>query len=336
MPAAPVPENEPGRQKALDAYRIVGTGPNPVFETLVQLAAEICDTPIALISLIDHHQQHLIARHGVDVPQTPREKSLCPHAILSNTITETRDAREDPRFFDSPLVTGPPGIRFYAAQPIATPDGFNIGTICVAAPETRELNDLQRAALLQLSKMTTLLLDARKEALDKEQHLRHMATHDGLTGLPNRVLGMDRLESALARSRRTGLKVALLFIDLNEFKRVNDAYGHAVGDEVLVQIGSRLSTESRETDTVTRWGGDEFLVILSDVTDPTHAHEKMLRLLKVLTGTYKTRDAIVSIGASIGVATYPEDGDGAETLLRYADKAMYRHKYHADAESVSD
>lgn len=330
MPAAPIPENEPERQKALDAYRVIGSQPNAVFETVVQLAAQVCETPIALISLIDRDRQHLIARYGLDVPHTPRSHALCTHSILSNTLTEARDATEDERFFDSPLVTGPPGIRFYAAQPITTPDRFNIGTICVAALEARELSDLQRAALLQLSKMTTLLLEARKDAFEKEQHLRHMATHDGLTGLPNRVLGMDRLESALARSRRTGLKAALLFIDLNEFKRVNDAYGHAVGDEVLVEIGNRLSTESRETDTVTRWGGDEFLVILSDLNDPAHAHEKKLRLLEVLAGTYKSRDAIVSVGASIGVATYPDDGDDVEALLRCADKAMYRHKQQVE------
>lgn len=329
-PAAPPPPNEAERQRALESYQVLDVKADPVFETITRLTAEICGVPISLLSLIDRDRQWFFARCGIDLEATPRSHALCAHAILQDSLMEIPDASTDERFADSPLVTGYPGIRFYAAQPLATSEGLNLGTACVAAPETRKLESFQRAALKEVASMVTMLLESRKAVFEQEQQLRHMATHDELTALPNRALGMDRLETAIARARRNGTKVALLFIDLDHFKVVNDTYGHAAGDEVLSEIGRRLVQSTRETDTVTRWGGDEFIVILSDIRNVEDAEFKQVHLMKQLAEPCRIADKTLHVSASIGTAFYPDDGTDEQALLHHADAAMYQQKRARD------
>lgn len=326
MPAAPRPANEADRQQALESYGVLDSERDPVFDTIVRLAAEICNAPIGLLSLIDRNRQWFFARHGVEIDETPRVHALCAHAILDGSLMETPDARKDERFSDSPLVTGYPRIRFYAAQPITNNEGYHLGTVCVAAPEPGRLNPFQRWALKQLAELVIMLLESRKAVRDREQQLRHMATHDNLTTLPNRVLGTDRLQTALARARRNRTMLALLFIDLDDFKAVNDTYGHAAGDRVLSEIGRRLVAETRETDTVSRWGGDEFIVILSDISNVTDAESKRKDFLRALDRNYQIGDESISVSASIGLSVFPDDGETKDDLLNHADMAMYRQK----------
>jgi len=326
MLAAPRPANEADRQRALESYGVLDVETDPVYDNIVRLAAELCGTPIAVLSLIDRDRQWFFARHGLDIDETPRAHALCAHAMLDRSLTETPDARDDERFFDSPLVTGYPGIRFYAAAPITNGEGLGLGTLCVAAPEPGGLNPFQRSALKQLAQTVVMLLESRKAMFEQARQLRHLATHDELTALPNRVLGTDRLQTAVARAYRNGATMALLFIDLDNFKMVNDTYGHAAGDVVLADIGRRLVASTRETDTVTRWGGDEFLVILSDITHRDDAESKLAHLLEVLGSSYPIGSSAVSVSASIGLAVYPDDGKDEKALLNHADMAMYRTK----------
>ncbi|TAN50295.1 MAG: sensor domain-containing diguanylate cyclase [Methylococcaceae bacterium] len=157
-----------------------------------------------------------------------------------------------------------------------------------------------------------------------EQRLEHMAHHDHLTGLPNRLALMDRLERDIKRARRHRSLLAVLFIDLNQFKPVNDRYGHGEGDAVLQCVGQRLRQCVREVDVVGRMGGDEFVVVLGDLRERTviaRIARKMLGVLEAPIGSRQHR-----IGASIGVAVYPGNGDSAESLINAADTAMYAAK----------
>jgi diguanylate cyclase (GGDEF)-like protein/PAS domain S-box-containing protein len=160
-----------------------------------------------------------------------------------------------------------------------------------------------------------------------EQRLDFLANHDGLTGLPNRNLLNDRLSQALALAHRTGRQVAVLFLDLDQFKYVNDHYGHTAGDELLRSVTQRLSGELREGDTVARLGGDEFAVILWDAPDPSEALELAQRLLAALARPIPIDGQQLQVSASIGISLYPQDGDSAELLLKHADAAMYRVKH---------
>ncbi len=329
MPVAPLPENESERLRVLESYGIMGTQADPVFEHLIKLAAEICNTPMAMISLIDRNRQWFYARYGVDIEETDRVHALCAHSILEPGLTEVRDAREDSRFADSPLVTQFPHIRFYAAQPIKSAEGFCIGTVCVAGTVPTGLFDFQRASLKLLAEVVSQLFESRKGMLESKRRLTHLATHDSLTMLPNRALGLDRLKRAISRAHRYHTKAALLFIDLDKFKQVNDDYGHVGGDELLVEVAKRLLAGTRETDSVARWGGDEFLVVLSDIEDVEKAESKRRSLKARLDESYKIRGETVYASASIGLALYPAHGEDEGALLTHADAEMYQAKHRS-------
>jgi diguanylate cyclase (GGDEF)-like protein/PAS domain S-box-containing protein len=159
-----------------------------------------------------------------------------------------------------------------------------------------------------------------------EERLKFLATHDPLTGLPNRAEFERFCLEGMARARRRGLRLAVLYIDLDNFKPVNDTYGHVIGDELLKTISDRMKQVMRETDTVARIGGDEFCVLLADIEHTSSGFIVARKLLDVLSQPVVTRRGTHHVGASIGVSTYPDDGNDPQTLLRLADAAMYRVK----------
>lgn len=166
-------------------------------------------------------------------------------------------------------------------------------------------------------------ISKRKEA---EKQIRYLASHDVLTGLPNRLTFMDRLNVALAQAKRMNGHLAVLFIDLDQFKSVNDTYGHEAGDHLLKETARRLERCIREADTAARIGGDEFTVILSQIDKLTDIKTFCEKLLATLNTPYQIKNEQVFTTASIGVACYPENGGDADDLVRCADDAMYRVK----------
>ena len=159
-----------------------------------------------------------------------------------------------------------------------------------------------------------------------EEHTRHLAEHDFLTDLPNRVLLLDRLRLALAAARRNHALLAVLFVDLDRFKMVNDTLGHSVGDRLLKEVASRLVHCVREADTVSRQGGDEFIIVLSDVAGPEGAAHAADSVLHALEQEFVLGEHIAHVSGSIGIAMFPADGDEIDTLLKNADIAMYHAK----------
>lgn len=159
-----------------------------------------------------------------------------------------------------------------------------------------------------------------------EMQLDQIAYYDALTGVPNRRLLADRMSQALARARRSGLFLAVCYLDLDGFKPINDTYGHKAGDELLVEIARRLQGELRDTDTLARVGGDEFVMLLAELPFANTAEEILQRVLAALNRPIEIGDASVSVSASIGVALYPPHGQDADLLLQHADQAMYQAK----------
>ncbi len=175
------------------------------------------------------------------------------------------------------------------------------------------------------------ILEFKLEAVkEREAAARHDAVHDPLTGLPNRVLFNDRLEHGLAQARRHEWGLAVMFIDLDDFKKINDNHGHAAGDSVLNVIASRLSESVRDDDTVSRQGGDEFLYLLTEVKsqqDLSTVAEKILASIQSpCSVTVDGRTINASVSASVGIAIFPKDGTTPDELIQSADKAMYRAK----------
>ncbi|WP_051181734.1 EAL domain-containing protein [Thermithiobacillus tepidarius DSM 3134] len=166
-------------------------------------------------------------------------------------------------------------------------------------------------------------ISARKQA---EAHIRHLAHHDGLTGLPNRLLFQDRLQQGIARAKRSEQMLALLFLDLDHFKLINDTLGHHVGDLLLQAVAERLRSCVREGDTVARLGGDEFTVILPDMSQVRDAALVARKILEALSRPFQLGERKVFVTSSVGITFYPEDGQSTDDLLKHADTAMYRAK----------
>ena len=571
-------EDDAERLAALRGLGLLDTEPESGFDDLVLLASQVCDTPMAAISLVDDRRQWFKSRRGFSAVETPRADAFCTHTIEQRDVLEVPDAWADARFLASPLVTGEMGVRFYAAAPLVTPDGHAIGTLCVMDRRPRQLDREQRAALHALAgqamaqivlrehmKLTErlerrfralversadliVLVDAvgavvyispaaretlgyepddarlgrldelvdspsqrrqvmsawslapgatlhipelevrrpdgthahlevrasnlladeavqavvfncrdithrrraemelertreqavtvletandayiqidaagrvcewnrravqlfgweREEALgellsdlivppeyrdahtggvgragreaettsepifdalevsairkdgrslpvevtmwpttsrdgerrfsafvrdisarrEMERQMAHMSLHDALTGLPNRHLLDDRLQTALARAAHEGHLVGVLFCDVDRLKIVNDSSGHSIGDQVLVEIAGRLSSTVRSMDTVARFGGDEFVVLVDGVDDPLEVSVLAERLRTCAAGPIRVGGVDIPTSLSIGVAV-GDGAVGAERLLGDADGAMYLAK----------
>lgn len=159
-----------------------------------------------------------------------------------------------------------------------------------------------------------------------ELELQQYANYDQLTGLPNRRLFFERLKQLIIESKREKNQFALLFIDLDDFKGINDQYGHHVGDEVLINVGNRLLNCLRKSDTVARMGGDEFTILIRNVNNKESVHSLIKKIHKTLKKTIYLNSIECNINASIGVSIYPENGENSEGLLKYADSSMYAMK----------
>ncbi len=194
-------------------------------------------------------------------------------------------------------------------------------------------NELHIAPISDLARHATThfvsVINDVSERIHYQQAIEHQATHDNLTGLANRTLLHDRISQAIAFGRRSGRSVAVMLLDLDHFKHVNDAYGHSAGDDLLKEVAARLRLCVRESDTVARLGGDEFVIVLVDLVQPEDVEgiaDKITESLAQPIMIGGEREAYV--GASIGISIYPRDGEHGETLLRNADMAMYRVKEH--------
>jgi diguanylate cyclase (GGDEF)-like protein len=171
-------------------------------------------------------------------------------------------------------------------------------------------------------KLTRKLLSSNT----KRKEIGRLAFYDALTGLPNRLLFNDRLKQVLAQAARHGRGVAVMFIDLDGFKLVNDSYGHDVGDTVLRHVAQRLQASMRAEDTVSRHGGDEFLCIMMEANDERDIAKVAVKMINVIAALTEVGDVKVIVKPSIGIAVYPQDGETAKVLVTKADTAMYRAK----------
>lgn len=343
---AQLPADEVTRQQALESFRILDSLPEQSYDDIVTLAAHICSVPIALISLIDSERQWFKAKVGLDAPQTPREQAFCAHAILNpSDIMEVPDATLDPRFANNPLVTGEPGIRFYAGAPLVTPFGSALGTLCIIDRVPRRLTPPMAKALKALARQVVRLLELRRalaelETLTQAQQERQQqleATQkrldqvilelaqqtmtDSLTGLKNRRAFDQILKEDSSRMVRTHSSLALILLDIDDFKAFNDEFGHVSGDEALQQLARVLQSQARAYDRVARYGGEEFAIVLPD-TSMAEALCMAERIRQeVQDADWPHRPVTVSLG--VAVASTAAD---CLSLVERADKVLYQAK----------
>jgi diguanylate cyclase (GGDEF)-like protein len=319
MPQAPHPPNEAARLAALASYEVLDTACETTFDNIVHLTAQLTGSPVCLVSLIDAERQWFKARIGLDVAETSRVHAFCAHAILRpDEVMVVPDAKADPRFADNPLVQAGPGIRFYAGMPLLNPEGAALGTLCIIDHQPRALSDEHRQILRRLAETVMTTLELRRAML----RVRDLALVDILTGIPNRPAMIHAIDQAIARQTRNGDDFTLLYIDLDGFKQINDAQGHAAGDQVLRDAAAALTARLRAEDVAGRLGGDEFVVLLSgDATQTLIAAERVQIYLNM-----QMRANGWAVTASIGAMSFTNPPASASEALNMADRLMYQAK----------
>lgn len=338
MAAAPKPIDEQARLDALEAYEILDTMPEQVFDDLTYLASQICATPIALISLVDAERQWFKSRVGLDAVETHRDLAFCAHAILEpEELLIVEDAEDDSRFADNDLVVDGT-VRFYAGAPLRREEGSAIGTLCVIDDKPREIDDEQKAALAALSRQVLGQLDLRKALRDLRHHQTKLERYqqdletanaelaaqrntDALTGIPNRGAFDRRLDEEVLRAQRYGNPLSLVVLDVDRFKDYNDSFGHAAGDKVLKAVAGMLQGISRTSDFVARFGGEEFTAILPG----TSLHGAAIMSERFRRGIADADWDGRQVTISVGVAELA-DSDTPQSLLKRADEALYAAK----------
>ena len=322
------------RCAAINRYEILDTPSEPEFEDITKLAAAACEASFAAISFVCEDRQWFKSEVGLGINQTPISVSFCAHAIRQPDIFVVTDAQEVPLFAENPLVTGSPGIRFYAGVPILAFDGTPIASLCVLDSKARPqgLTDLQRLTLHVWAKQVEAQLELRRSIIERDARaieqqttataLRWIATHDSLTHLGNRALFHTRLDSALAKAQKAGTGLAVILIDVDHFKQINDSLGHDAGDAVLQSFASRLSDMVRVGDTVARLGGDEFGIVLTSVKTRAHLAKIVESLNIRLREKLEYNGRLIECRASIGVAIYADHAVTAESLIKCGDLAL--------------
>ena len=309
------PHNEATRLREVYSLGDLGSHPEERFDRVTRLAQRLFEVPIAAVTLIDEDSVWFLSRQGLELEMTSRRFSFCNDTILDQKILSVTDATQDLRYSYGPMVKSTPHVRFYAGYPIRGPLGTNLGTLCIMDHEPRELSEPEGESLKDLA-----------EIIEQEIVSHRMATMDALTGLSNRQ-GFEMLaHKALAASRRRNMPATLLYIDLDNFKQVNDTAGHPAGDDLLRDFAGLLEHEFRESDIVARIGGDEFAVLLGDADNAEVATRRLLDSIRVrneaLGGSYE-------ISASIGASFFdPRAEDSLDALINRADVAMYDIKHH--------
>jgi diguanylate cyclase (GGDEF)-like protein len=341
-----IPVEEARRLTALHATRLLGSPPEEAFDRITRMAARLLNAPTALVSLVDKDVQWFKSRCGFEATETPREISFCGHAILEHAPLVVGDATADPRFHDNPLVTGEPYVRFYVGVPLYSVDRMAIGTLCVldtvprqpGAEELDLLRDLARmveqlihhrqlAAAAQALYSHVLLDAANPELSAAAGQVEFLLNHDVLTGLSNRQALVRTIGAGLEAWRKQGTQTLVASINIDKFKRLNEALGHHAGDQALVSITWSLQSVLRPEDLLARVGNDEFVVLMPGLGDDSVARDRLRQIMQAVHREFKNPGGgAIPLTCSVGYAIYPQDGDSAEVLMNNAGLASRRAK----------
>ena len=310
-----IPADEQERLNQLRSAAILDTAPEERFDRVTRMARRLFNVPIAVVSLVDENRQWFKSCDGLSVSETSRDISFCGHAILEAHTFVIEDALKDQRFFDNPLVTGEPYIRFYAGQQLRPLSGQAVGTLCIIDRVPREFSADDRQMLVDLAQM-----------IEREISAVQLSVLDELTRISNRRGFLALARYSLDVCKRQQFSASLLFFDLDKFKEINDTYGHAEGDKALKTFTAQLSESFRASDIYARLGGDEFVALLSNTSDAV-TQQLIVRFQTSLETRCNKLGLPYAIQFSHGVIAFdPLKHASVEDILQEADAAMYAHK----------
>jgi diguanylate cyclase (GGDEF)-like protein len=258
--------------------------------------------------------EQFISDHQYEVTHTPYEDLMGGRSsFYSDGVQEV---------FPDEIFLKEIGANSYAGVPFFDSSLNVMGHLVVF--DRRPMMDKERT--ISILRVFASRAGAELERQRSEEIIKNMAYYDSLTGLPNRVLLIDRLSLALAHAHRVKKRLAVMFLDFDDFKLVNDNYGHSIGDLFLREMGQKLKSAIREEDTLARLGGDEFIIVLPELQGRENAATLAEKLIKLGREPLKFGESQIKSSFSIGISLYPDDGDDYETLLDKADEALYKAK----------
>lgn len=310
-----ISKNEAERLHALRALKILDTSHEERFDRVTRMAKRMFNVSISLVSLVDKDRQWFKSSQGLAATETPRDISFCGHAINHEGLFIIPNAIEDERFFDNPLVTAAPNIRFYAGYTLKLREGLNIGTLCLIDEKPRVMDEDDQQLLKDLGAM-----------IEQEIKSIQLATLDDLTLISNRRGFLTLVEHSLKMCRRNQVSMSFLLFDLNKFKAINDQYGHHEGDFVLSTFAQLMLETFREVDVIGRLGGDEFVAMLTD-SNQENTEDILARFAASVETANAAMNKPYKIEYSVGVEHFQSDTKkSVEEMIQEADAAMYKNK----------
>ena len=313
--------DEDARLAALQEYDVLDTSPEQPFERIIGLVRKLIDVPMATITFVDQDRQWFKARRGLALSEMARSISVCDHTIRDVRPLVVPDLTADPRFAHLPCTTDPDPIQAYLGIPLVTEDNFALGALCAMDHEPREFTPDQIAVL---SEFALLVVDWLE--------MRRLAQTDFLTGTMARRAFLQSLEKQIARCRRSGRPAVLALFDIDHFKRVNDTFGHAAGDQVLRIVSTLCHDGLREGDVLARIGGEEFAILLPETT--AEDGKAIVERLRVAIEGASIGDPGLRVTASFGLAPYRDELAFPDVWLSDADRMLYRAKESGRNRSV--
>lgn len=303
---------EDARLEKLAEFDILDTPSEEAFDRVARLISQIFGVEIGIVSMIDGHRQWYKAVQGLAAQETSLSETFCRYTMQGDAPLIVPDASVDGRFADNPMVTGGPGVRFYAGVPLRTRDGYNLGTLCAIDSRPREFGARDVAILEDLARVVMHDLE-----------LSRQAAVDELTGAASRSAFKAEARRHIALARRQGEPVAVICFDLDHFKAINDDHGHGTGDDVLAAVAHACRAELRQSDVFGRLGGEEFAILLpkTDLDGGVEVARKLCEAVSALTAEFG-----FDISGSFGVATRAGKFDDIEAMLGRGDEAMYAAK----------
>jgi len=303
------------------------------FERLTRLARRALHVPVAAITFLSDQKQWFKSVAGWNITELPNDHSFCPITLAAGQLTVFEDTHQDNGLRQHPLVTKGPLFRFYAGLPIMDENENLCGTFCVFDQKPRQLTKSDRATLEDLAALAQReilgenLKSVHTSLAAKLSVARRESMMDPLTRLWNRRGASVMIKNALETARLQGSSVGIAILDLDNFKRINDTYGHQIGDEVLRKTALRIIQSVRASDSVYRIGGDEFLLLMKD-SDPVLAKQTSERVRRSIVGeSIPTRQGAITVSTSIGlIVREGKEEVSVDELIDRADQALLRSK----------
>jgi diguanylate cyclase (GGDEF)-like protein len=309
------PENESERLHALKTLQILDTTHEERFDRVTRMAKRIFGVSISLVSLIDQDRQWFKSKQGFEATEMPRDISFCGHAINQDGLFIVPNASKDERFFDNPLVTSAPNIRFYAGYPLKIRGGLNIGTLCLLDEAPREMDEEDQLLFKDLGAI-----------IEQEIRSIQLATLDALTLISNRRGFLNLVDYGFKVCQRNKISMSFLLFDLNKFKAINDQYGHHEGDFVLAKFAQLMIETFRNSDVIGRLGGDEFVAMMTE-SDEENANTILARFEVAIEEENATMNKPYKIEYSVGLVHFQHNTEKTpEEMIQAADAAMYKNK----------